>query len=203
MLDISFLLQSKSSRVAVPRNRYLAPLSISILILHVSQTRCHFRNRGLLHGAWTATPVRALQGTYISADRWALVGLGNVIDFGPLYINTLEWWMRATAAPGTPLITVSVTHFIASLNHFHIIIEALPTVALFGTWWQARRRGTGRWQTRNRLWLWLWRRGGCWASFGKKRKIAIVQRSSVSLITVIRAFFQNIGLLEQSAEWKR
>ena len=64
--------------------------------------------------------MRALKGAHISANLWALWGLCDVIDFGPVS-NALEWRMRTTAAPGASLITVIVTHFRAASYQHHII----------------------------------------------------------------------------------
>jgi len=64
--------------------------------------------------------MRALKGAYIGANLWALGGLCDVTDFGPIS-NTLEWRMRAAAAPGASLITAFVAHSGAASNQLHII----------------------------------------------------------------------------------
>lgn len=74
--------------------------------------------------------MRTLKGAHISANLWALGGLGDVIDFGH-QSNALEWWMRTAAAPGASLITAFVAHSRAASNQFHIIKAFVTT--RFGT----------------------------------------------------------------------
>lgn len=196
MLCFSFL-QSKSSCVAVPwLKRNLVPcLTISILIFHVSQTRYRFRNKGPPHGARTAAPVRALKGAYIGANLWAVGGLYDVVDFGPVS-NTLEWWMRTAAAPGASLITAFVAHSRAASNQLHII-KGFVTARL-GARRQAGLRSAGRCRTGNRLWV-LCGGGRCGASCGRKES---KPECLETLPPLIVSLLQKNGLLGQSEKWK-
>ena len=116
-----FLLQPKSSRFIITRNRNLEPsCRVSVVVLHVSQLRCHPCYVGPSHGAWAATPVRALEGAYISTDLRARTALGNVIHSGPLSNAVLYWRVGTTAAPRTHLRAFREAHSRAIVNHCHV-----------------------------------------------------------------------------------
>ena len=139
-------------------------MTISILVLHVSQTRYRFRNKGPLHGARTAAPVRTLKGAHIGANLWAVGGLYDVVEFGSVP-NALEWWMRTAAAPGASLITAFVAHSRTASNQLHIIKRFVT--ARLGTGRQTGLSGTGRCCTSHRLRV-LCGRSRCRASCRRK-----------------------------------
>ena len=120
--------------------------------------------------------MRALKGAYIGANLWAVGGLYDVIDFGPVS-NTLEWWMRTAAAPGASLITAFVAHSRAASNQLHII-KGFVTARL-GARRQAGLRSAGRCRTGNRLWV-LCGGGRCGASCGRKESKSVSRNSASS-----------------------
>ena len=136
---MSFLLQSKSSRLTVPRHWNLKPSSrVSVVVLQVSQLRSP-RHKRSFKGTRTTTPVWTLQGAYIGADLGACRGLGNVIYFGPLS-NGLYWRMRSTATPCTNWCASSEADSGAVVNH---VIKASATNRLWACLLTRLRLRTG------------------------------------------------------------
>lgn len=74
-------------------------VSVRIVFLQISQLR-PLRNEGSLQRAWTTAPVRALKGTYISANFGTCRPLGDVVDFRS-HCEVTDWWMRTTTTSWT------------------------------------------------------------------------------------------------------
>ena len=155
-----FLLQTKSSRLTVPRSWNLKPSSrISVAVLQIGQLRSP-RHKRPSKGTRTATPVWTLQGAYISTDLGACRGLRNVIyfDVGPLS-NVFYGRMWSTATPWTNVCACAEAHSRTALNH---VIKASTTNRLWACLLTGLWLGTGRDQAVD--WFGgchLWRRFSC------------------------------------------